>query len=283
MILVTGSNGQLGTDICRLLESRKKEYISCSRQQLDVSDKTAVDAFFNSHKDITAVIDCAAYTAVDKAEDEKDLCFKINVEGTENLAFQCSKNDIKFMYISTDYVFDGSGSTEFETDSETNALNIYGKSKLLGEKIALEKCKKFFVVRTSWVYGEKNTNFAYTMLRLSKTHSELNVVCDQIGSPTYSKDLAKLLCDMIETEKYGIYHATNEGFCSWAQFAKEIFALASKNVCVNEVTTESYKAKAVRPLNSRLSKKSLDSAGFNRLPHWKDALKRYLTNIDEIK
>lgn len=283
MILVTGSNGQLGSDVCRQLESRKKDFISCSRQELDISDKIAVERFFDCHKNITAVINCAAYTAVDKAEDEKELCLKINAEGTENLALQCAKNDIKFMYISTDYVFDGSGNTEFETDSKTNALNVYGKSKLLGEELALKKCKKVFIVRTSWVYGEKNTNFVYTMLKLSKTHSELNVVCDQIGSPTYSTDLARLLCDMIETEKYGIYHATNESFCSWADFAKEIFELTSKKVHVNEVASKDYKAKAARPLNSRLSKRSLDNAGFKRLPHWKNALKRYLTNIGEIK
>lgn len=284
MILVTGAKGQLGSDVCRCLENRKKEYISCTREELDISEKEETEKFFNCHNGITAVIDCAAYTAVDKAEEEKETCFKINALGTKNLAEQCAKRDIKLMYISTDYVFDGSGDVPFETDSNTSPLNVYGESKLLGENEVLSRCKKFFIVRTSWVYGEKNTNFVYTMLKISKTHSEVNVVCDQIGSPTYSFDLAQLLCDMIETDKYGIYHATNEGYCSWAEFAKETFALSSKAVNVKEVKSEDYNAKAVRPLNSRLSKRSLDKAGcFERLPHWRDALKRYLANIGEIK
>lgn len=281
MVLVTGAKGQLGTDVCSVLTERKIDFLPVGRNELDIREKDDVKKIFDEN-DISAVIHCAAYTAVDKAEDDTVNCYEVNGYGTENIALECGERNIKLMYISTDYVFGGEGELPHEVNDEVKPLNAYGDSKWLGESVVTAYCDSYFVVRTSWVYGEKNTNFVHTMLRLSQSHDNISVVCDQIGSPTYSHDLAVLLCGMIETEKYGIYHATNEGFCSWADFARKIFSLTKKNVAVTDVTSEEYKSRAVRPLNSRLSKSSLDEGGFSRLPDWEDALKRYLTNIGEI-
>ena len=278
MILVTGANGQLGSDVCRILKSQNKDFIPTDADTLDITDEKGVKAFFETHC-IDAVIHCAAYTAVDKAEDEREKCFLINEAGTQNLALCAEANKAKMLYVSTDYVFNGEGQTPFDVNDPKGPLNVYGESKLKGEKAVLENCKRAFVVRTSWVFGEKNTNFIATMLRLSETHNEVNVVCDQIGSPTYSKHLARLLCKMISTEKLGVYHATNEGFCSWAELAREVFFVAGKTTKVNPVLSGEYKAKAKRPLNSRLSKTSLDKSGFGRLPEWKAAVKEYILNM----
>ena len=204
------------------------------------------------------VIHCAAYTAVDKAEDEEEICSKVNVYGTENIAKACKKVDAKMIYISTDYVFDGQGDTPFEIDGNIKPLSVYGKTKYEGELKVKEILDKYFIVRISWVFGVNGNNFIKTMLRLGKEKESLNVVCDQIGSPTYTFDLAPLLCDMAETEKYGVYHATNEGFCSWAEFATEIMKKANLKCVINPIPTSEYPTKAVRPFNSRLSKKSLD-------------------------
>ena len=278
MILVTGANGQLGGDVCRILKSQNKDCIPTDADTLDITDEKGVKAFFETHC-IDAVIHCAAYTAVDKAEDEREKCFLINEAGTQNLALCAEAKGAKMLYVSTDYVFNGEGQTPFDVNDPKGPLNVYGESKLKGEKAVLENCKRAFVVRTSWVFGEKNTNFIATMLRLSETHGEVNVVCDQIGSPTYSKHLARLLCKMISTEKFGVYHATNEGFCSWAELAKEVFSVAGRSTKVNPVLSTEYKAKAKRPLNSRLSKISLDKSGFGRLPEWKAAVKEYILNM----
>lgn len=278
MILVTGANGQLGGDVCSILKSQNKECIPTDADTLDITDEKGVKAFFETHC-IDAVIHCAAYTAVDKAEDEREKCFLINEAGTQNLALCAEAKGAKMLYVSTDYVFNGEGQTSFDVNDPKGPLNVYGESKLKGEKVVLESCKRAFVVRTSWVFGEKNTNFIATMLRLSETHNEVNVVCDQIGSPTYSKHLARLLCKMISTEKFGVYHATNEGFCSWAELAREVFFVAGKTTKVNPVLSGEYKAKAKRPLNSRLSKASLDKSGFERLPEWKSAVKEYILNM----
>ena len=278
MILVTGANGQLGGDVCSILKSQNKECIPTDADTLDITDEKGVKAFFETHC-IDAVIHCAAYTAVDKAEDEREKCFLINEAGTQNLALCAEAKGAKMLYVSTDYVFNGEGQTPFDVDDPKGPLNVYGESKLKGEKAVLESCKRAFVVRTSWVFGEKNTNFIATMLRLSETHNEVNVVCDQIGSPTYSKHLARLLCKMISTEKFGVYHATNEGFCSWAELAREVFFVAGKTTKVNSVLSSEYKTKAKRPLNSRLSKISLDKSGFGRLPEWKAAVKEYILNM----
>lgn len=278
MILVTGTKGQLGSDVSAELKKRNIPHITSDVDTLDITDKAAVEKFFGEN-DISAVIHCAAYTAVDKAESESERCLKINAEGTENLAIECSKKDAKMLYVSTDYVFPGDGDTPFEVNDKKNPLNIYGKSKLMGEEVVKKHLSKYFIVRTSWVFGEKNTNFIHTMLRLSETRDTVSVVCDQIGSPTYAKHLAKLLSDIVVTDKYGEYHAHNQGFCSWNELAEETFRLADRTVKVIPVTSEEYKTAAKRPKNSRLSLSSLENAGFGLLPHWKDAVKEYLGNI----
>lgn len=275
MILVTGLGGQLGYDVCKVLKARGIEYIGTTRKELDVTDFEMADKFIKKVKP-TAIIHCGAYTAVDKAEDETDKCYQVNVKGTENIARICKAQDIKLMYISTDYVFPGTGENIYEVDDETNPLGVYGKTKLEGENKVKELLDKYFIVRISWVFGINGNNFVKTMLRIGKDKSEINVVSDQIGSPTYTADLAQLLCDMIETEKYGIYHATNEGFCSWAEFAEEIFRVAGYNTKVNYITTEEYPTRAQRPKNSRLSKDKLEENGFNRLTNWKQALEKYI-------
>lgn len=275
MILVTGANGQLGSDVCDYLRKTGADFIGTDVDTLNITDKTQVEHFFSSHK-IDCVIHCAAYTAVDKAEEEKEKCFLVNETGTCNLAVGAQKADAKMLYISTDYVFEGKGEKPFEVFDSKGPLNVYGLSKLKGENAVTKNCKKFFIVRTSWVFGEKNTNFIATMLRLSQTHDEVSVVSDQVGSPTYSKHLAKAVCEIAKSDNYGTYHATNEGFCSWAQLAQFAFSEAGKKTTVKYVLSEEYKTKAKRPLNSRLSKASLDNGGFERLPHWQDAVREYL-------
>lgn len=278
MIIVTGAKGQLGGDVCRELYKRALPFIGIDKDELDITDEAAVEGFFKANK-ADALIHCAAYVAVDRAEDEKDLCFEINERATAYLATECKRHGIKMLYVSTDYVFEGKGDKPFEADDPKGPLGVYGMSKLKGEEAVKSLLERFFIVRTSWVFGEKNTNFIATMLRLAETKSEVSVVCDQVGSPTYSKDLAVLLCDMIVTERYGIYHGTNEGFCSWAELARFVFEKANKSVTVNSVTSEQYPTRAVRPKNSRLSKEGLTARGFKRLPLWEDAVERYLESI----
>ncbi|HIZ55453.1 MAG TPA: dTDP-4-dehydrorhamnose reductase [Firmicutes bacterium] len=279
-ILVTGVNGQLGYDVCRVLSARGAEYVGVDIQDFDITDREATISFItNYHPD--AVIHCSAYTAVDRAEDDKERCQSVNVDGPRNIAEACHRIDAKMLYISSDYVFPGTGEKAYEVDDPTGPLGFYGETKLGGELAVQEWLKKFFIVRISWVFGKNGHNFVKTMLRLGKEREEVRVVCDQIGSPTYTVDLAPLLCDIIETEQYGIYHATNEGFCSWAEFAQEIFRLAGLPVKVIFIPSSEYPSKAKRPFNSRMSKDKLDQAGFNRLPDWKDALQRYLKEIQE--
>lgn len=278
MIIVTGAKGQLGGDVCDLLTAQGVEHLGIDIADLDITDEKAVEAFFDGTK-ADALIHCAAYVAVDRAEDEKELCFKVNEQGTRNLARACKKHGIKMLYVSTDYVFSGEGYTPFKPEDEKGPLGAYGLSKLKGEEAVRESLDNYFIVRTSWVFGEKNTNFIATMLRLAETRSELSVVCDQVGSPTYAKDLAVLLCDMIKTDRYGTYHGTNEGFCSWYELAEKTFEVAGKDVKVNPVASEEYPTRAVRPKNSRLSKECLTAKGFDRLPRWEDAVERYLGNV----
>lgn len=278
MIIVTGAKGQLGGDVCDLLTAQGVEHLGIDIADLDITDEKAVEAFFDGTK-ADALIHCAAYVAVDRAEDEKEICFKVNEDGTRNLAKACKKHGIKMLYVSTDYVFSGEGDTPFKPEDEKGPLGAYGLSKLKGEEAVRESLDNYFIVRTSWVFGEKNTNFIATMLRLTETRSELSVVCDQVGSPTYAKDLAVLLCDMIKTDRYGTYHGTNEGFCSWYELAEKTFEVAGKDVKVNPVASEEYPTRAVRPKNSRLSKECLSENGFDRLPRWEDAVERYLGNI----
>lgn len=280
-ILVTGVNGQLGYDCVRELQERGYTDVKgIDINDLDITDETAVHQFISNYKP-DVVMHNAAWTQVDKAEQMPEKVYEVNALGPKYIAEACKEVNAKMVYISTDYVFDGKGTKEFEVNDPKNGLSIYGKTKSQGEDFVTSILDKYFIVRISWVFGKNGNNFVKTMLKLADMgKTELNVVCDQIGSVTYTYDLSKLLCDMIETDKYGIYHATNEGFISWAQFAEEIFKLSNKNVNINYVTTEEYKKmvpqQADRPLNSRMSKKSLDDAGFNRLPDWKDALARYL-------
>lgn len=276
-IIITGSNGQLGTDVSAELSAKGHEVIGADLPEADITNQDMISALIAESK-ADAVIHCAAFTNVDLAETEKELCKKINVDGTKNIATACKNNGIKMLYISTDYVFSGEGEEAFETDAPKAPCNFYGETKLGGEKAVTENCDKYFIVRISWVFGKNGKNFVKTMLRLSEDREEISVVCDQIGSPTYTKDLARLLCSMIETEKYGIYHATNEGYCSWAEFASKIIELSGAETKITPIQSSEYKAAAVRPSNSRLSKASLDQNGFERLPHWEDALKRYLLN-----
>jgi dTDP-4-dehydrorhamnose reductase len=280
-ILVTGGVGQLGTDVVTELGRRgvdrigldinAKDTINC----LDITDGEAVRKYIK-HMNPKCVIHCAAYTAVDKAEDEPELCCKVNAEGTENVAKACREIDAEMIYISTDYVFDGKSEAPYDTDALKAPTSTYGKSKLAGEEAVIRHLEKSYIVRISWVFGFAGNNFVKTMINLSKTKEAINVVSDQVGSPTYTIDLAKLICDMALSEKYGIYHATNEGYCTWAEFAAEIMRQSNSPCKINPIPTEQYPTKAKRPNNSRLSKASLDKAGFNRLPSWQDALKRFL-------
>ena len=278
MILVTGVNGQLGFDVVKELNKRNIECLGIGKADLDVTDSTAVDNYISNLKP-ECVIHCAAYTAVDKAEDEEEICSKVNVYGTENIAKACKKVNAKMIYTSTDYVFDGDGENPFEVDGNIKPTSVYGKTKHEGELKVKEILDKYFIVRISWVFGVNGNNFIKTMLRLGKEKESLNVVCDQIGSPTYTFDLAPLLCDMAVSEKYGVYHATNEGFCSWAEFATEIMKKSNLNCKINPVPTSEYPTKAVRPFNSRLSKNSLVDGGFNVLPSWENALDRFLIEL----
>ncbi|MDO5564292.1 MAG: dTDP-4-dehydrorhamnose reductase [Eubacteriales bacterium] len=280
-ILVTGTNGQLGFDICNELKKRNIEYISTDIKDMDITNKNSVESFIKTHSP-DAIIHCAAYTQVDKAEEDIENCYKVNVDGTKNLASVCKNLDIPMMYFSTDYVFDGKGVEAFKVFDKASPQSVYGKTKYQGEEVIRELLKKFFIIRTSWVFGVNGHNFVETMIKLSQNHNEIKVVNDQIGSPTYTFDLAKLSVDMILTEKYGIFHATNEGFCSWADFAKEIFKIKKINTKVIPVSTEEYGlSKAKRPKNSRLDKSTLTINGFELLPAWEDALKRYIKEKEE--
>lgn len=276
-LLVTGYNGQLGYDVVREAKSRGIEAIGVDIQEMDITDKNQVEDVITSGN-YDAVIHCAAWTAVDKAEEMKEACHKVNVEGTQNIADVCDKLDIPMMYFSTDYVFDGQGEKPWNEYDERNPLNVYGQTKYEGE-LAVEKLKKYFIVRIAWVFGINGNNFIKTMLRLGKERGKVSVVNDQIGSPTYTYDLSKLVIDMIQTNKYGIYHATNEGLCSWYEFACEIFKQAGLEVEVTPVDSSAFPVKATRPKNSRMNKTELDKNGFNRLPSWQDAVGRYLEEM----
>ena len=281
--LVTGVKGQLGYDVVRELRSRGfDDVIGIDIEELDITDEKAVHAYVNSCKP-DVIFHNAAWTAVDKAEQNKELVYKVNALGPKYLSEAAKEIGAKIVYISTDYVFPGDGERFYEPNDPVGPKSTYGLTKWQGEEF-VRAYNKHFIVRISWVFGINGNNFVKTMLRLSRTHKELNVVDDQIGSPTYTFDLARLLVDMALTDEYGTYHATNEGICSWAEFTKEIFALSGKDVVVHPVMTEEYKKlnpnQTNRPLNSRLSKDKLDQCGFKRLPDWKDALRRYLKELE---
>lgn len=280
-VVVTGVNGQLGFDVVKELKSKPNvDIIGIDIEDLDITNENAVIAFFEREKP-NAIIHCAAYTAVDKAEDNKDLCMNVNVNGTKNLVEQAKKCSAKFVYISTDYVFDGEKSFPYEINDQPNPQSVYGESKYLGEVETL-KYDKHFIVRISWVFGKNGFNFVKTMLKLGNEKDFLRVVNDQFGSPTYTYDLSRLLIDLIDTDKYGTYHVTNEGSCTWYEFAKEIFRLANIKTQVSPILTTEYPTKAKRPKTSIMSKTSLDENGFTHLPHWKDAVSRYLKEIEVI-
>lgn len=282
-ILVTGFKGQLGYDCVRELKERGyHNVLGIDRDELDVTDEKAVHRFIRDYRP-DVVMHNAAWTAVDKAEQMPEAVYRVNSLGPKYIAEACREVDATMFYISTDYVFDGKGERPFETDDPKDGLSVYGKTKAAGEDFVREALEKYFIIRISWVFGINGHNFIKTMLKLAETHKELNVVNDQIGSPTYTYDLSKLMCDMMVTEKYGTYHATNEGYCSWADFAREFFRDAGKDVKVVPVTSEEYRRlvpnQADRPLNSRMSKRSLDEAGFSRLPAWQDATMRYVKEL----
>ena len=275
-VLVTGINGQLGHDVMGELNKRGHEAVGVDIEEMDITDAECVKRVMTQTAP-DAVIHCSAYTAVDRAEEEVELCRRVNAEGTKNVADVCARLDCKLLYLSTDYIFSGEGERPWEPGDEPDPLNVYGLTKFEGEQEIKSRLKKYFIVRISWVFGVNGNNFIKTMLRLGRENGAVRVVDDQIGSPTYTYDLAVLLVDMIETEKYGEYHASNEGICSWYEFAKEIFAAAGMNeVEVTPVSSEEFPAKAKRPKNSRMSKEELVKNGFNKLPSWQDAVKRFL-------
>ncbi|MBQ9120365.1 MAG: dTDP-4-dehydrorhamnose reductase [Lachnospiraceae bacterium] len=281
-VLVTGIKGQLGHDVVKCLQARGIECLGAGREEFDITDMAQTERFIKAYQP-DAVIHCSAYTNVNKAEEEQELCYQVNAKGPENIARVCRALDAKLLHVSTDYVFPGTGEQFYETDDPTGPVSVYGKSKCEGEEAVRAAWDKHFIVRVSWIYGKNGNNFVKTMLKLGAERPEVRVVCDQIGSPTYTVDLAELLCDMIETEQYGTYHASNEGVCSWAEFTEEIFKLAGYSAKVTPIPTSEYPTPAARPLNSRMSKACLDRAGLKRLPDWKDALKRYLKELEVIK
>lgn len=281
-VLVTGAKGQLGYDVMNELVKRGHTAIGADITDFDITDAEMTDAFFNSLRP-DAVIHCAAWTAVDLAETEVEKCTLVNKTGTENIVNSCKNTGAKLLYLSTDYVFDGNGTDPWKPYDKRNPLNVYGKTKYEGE-LAVETYEKHFIVRIAWVFGKNGKNFIKTVLKLAKSCDTLNFVSDQIGTPTYTDDLARLLVDMIETEKYGTYHATNEGgYISWYDFVLEILKQAKiKGKTINPVTSEQFKSPAKRPYNSRLDKNALVENGFVPLPDWKDAVHRYLMEIGEI-
>ena len=279
-VLVTGAKGQLGYDVLKELKKRGITGIATDVEEMDITDEAACRRVITSSQ-ADAVIHCAAYTAVDAAEDQEELCRKINAQGTEHIAKVCGDLDIRLMYISTDYVFNGMGERPWEPEDTREPLNVYGQTKYEGEVAVETYAPKHFIVRIAWVFGINGKNFIQTMLRLGKERGKVSVVNDQFGSPTYTYDLARLLVDMIQTEEYGAYHATNEGICSWYEFAVEIFRQAGmEQVEVTPVDSSQFPVKATRPKNSRMSKEKLTEKGFERLPSWQNALGRYLESLN---
>lgn len=279
LVLVTGVNGQLGFDVVKELTAKGHEAVGVDRAQLDITDEKAVSLYVENLKP-DAIIHCAAYTNVDGAEADREGAYKVNALGTKYLAEAAKLVGSKMVYVSTDYVFDGNGTEPYEVDHQTSPLGVYGETKLDGEKILQETLDEFFIVRTAWVYGINGNNFVKTMLKLGQDRKELGVVYDQVGSPTYTVDLAKLLVELISSNKYGVYHASNEGVCSWYDFAVEIFQQTGMDVKVNPLTSDEFPRPAARPKYSVLSKKKIVDQGFTPLRDWKEALKDYLKELE---
>ena len=279
-ILVTGVRGQLGHDVLEELEKRHIEAVGVNSDEMDIRDRESVDKVIDSiHPN--AVIHCAAWTAVDAAEDESSACDAVNISGTEYIAEACRRNNAVMMYFSTDYVFDGEGDKSWKPEDKTAPIGAYGRSKCLGEEAVRRILPdQHFIIRLQWVYGINGKNFVKTMLRLAETHDTLTVVSDQVGGPSYTRDIARLACDMIVTDRYGTYHAANTGYCSWYEFAKAIFKEAGRDVKVVPVSSDAYPAKAKRPHNSRLDTSKLSKEGFKELPPWQDALHRFMAELN---
>jgi dTDP-4-dehydrorhamnose reductase len=274
-VVVTGAAGQLGQDVMQELERKNHQAFGADRQQLDITKEEAVLAFISEVKP-DVILHCAAYTNVDAAEENEDAAYQVNAAGTEYLAKAAKLNGAKMMYISTDYVFDGTANEPYEVDEPTKPLGAYGRTKLAGEQLLQKHLEEFFIVRTAWVFGIYGNNFVKTMIRLGKERGEVGVVHDQVGSPTYTVDLAQFMVELMETDKYGIYHATNSGMCSWYEFAVEIFQQAGMNVTVNPLTSDQFPRPAARPKYSVLSKKRIEQQGLKPLRDWKVALAAYL-------
>jgi len=278
-VLVTGADGQLGHDVVKKLQDMKIDALGTDIGDFDITDAKSTEDFILKEKP-DVIIHCAAYTAVDRAEDEKELCYSVNADGTGNIARAAGKVGAKLVYISTDYVFEGKG-TEAHSESEnTNPTNYYGYTKEQGEILVKEFVEEYFIVRTSWVYGLNGNNFVKTMIKLAETKNCINVVNDQIGAPTYTRDLAEFIVRLIQTKKYGIYHGVNEGYCSWYEFAVAIFEELGIELKVNPIPSEEYPTKAKRPLNSRLSTSNIESAQLDKFPQWRDALSRFIKELN---
>ena len=279
---ITGINGQLGYDINLELKNRwYTEILSPTRQEVDITNKESVDKAILEFKP-NVIFHCAAYTAVDKAEDDKENCYNINVIGTKNIVEAAKEVGAKVVYISTDYVFDGTKDGYYKEDDKTNPINYYGETKFLGEQ-ETRKYDNHIITRISWVFGINGKNFVKSMLNLAETRDELNVVADQIGSPTYTKDLSKVLVDLALSDKTGTYHVTNDDICSWYDFAKYIFASNNVNIKLNPITTSEYPTRAKRPNNSKMSKEKLVNDGFTMLPTWQDAIDRYNEELIKVR
>ena len=278
-VVVTGAEGQLGQDVVLELTRKKHEAIGTDREKLDITKEADVFAFIGEVKP-DVILHCAAYTNVDAAEENEELAYQINALGTEYLAKAAQQIGAKMLYVSTDYVFNGTATEPYEVDQQTKPLGAYGRTKLAGEELLQKNLKEFFIVRTAWVFGVHGHNFVKTMIRLGEERGEVGVVHDQVGSPTYTVDLAKFMVELMETEQYGIYHATNSGVCSWYEFAVEIFKQAGMNVTVNPLTSDQFLRPAARPEYSVLSKKKIEEKGLIPLRDWKEALSAYL---DESK
>jgi dTDP-4-dehydrorhamnose reductase len=276
--IVTGVLGQLGYDLVKQLSGQNHEVIGIDREELDITDEAAVHAFIEEAKP-DAILHCAAFTNVDAAEENKDAAYAVNALGPKYLAQAASKVGAKMVYVSTDYVFNGTATDPYEVEQPTDPLGVYGETKLAGEEFVKQYLDKYFIVRTAWVYGINGHNFVKTMLRLGSERDEVGVVHDQIGSPTYTVDLAAFMIELVQSDKYGIYHATNEGVCSWYDFAVEIFKQAGLNVKVNPLTSDQFPRPAARPSYSVLSKKKIAEQGFSPLQDWKNALTQYMQEL----
>lgn len=282
-VAVTGSEGQLGSDVMIALRAHGHHAVGLTRELLDITDEEKTRSIL-TELEPDALIHCAAYTAVDDAEDHEALCREVNASGTRNVAKACKAMDIPLVYISTDYVFDGTGHRPYEVTDKRNPQNVYGKTKAEGEAFVESLLDKYYIVRISWVFGIHGKNFVKTMLKHGKSRKVLQVVNDQIGSPTYTRDVAEFLMSLMVSKDYGIYHATNSGYCSWFDFAQKIFELSGmKDVRVEPVSSSAYVTKAKRPMNSRLSKECLGRQGFTALPSWEDALGRFIKELSSTE